>query len=131
MKLTLVIAAILSFTKIVFAYHLKKLKMKIIEDNYKIISVPTHGQIFALLRVNDLKRGYSIYKVADCRTCFMVPLNKNEMKTSQLRKSVELAHGNLPSALIFDQQKMVMRKGPFNLTTKMGKVEKTSVDTTK
>ena len=115
MKLVLAAAAIMALLSMetVFGYHLDKLKMKIMEDgmkfeetiyvdkndNYEIISVPNHNGLSALVLVNDFKHGHSIYKVADDKTCYVVPLSKNEEKPSKLKKSVEKVHGDFPLPL--------------------------------
>ena len=138
MKLTYVAAAMMAIISMgtVFGYRLDKLTMKIkengkelkesiyvdTEDNYEIFSVPAHGDRSALLLVNDFKRGYSIYKVADDVTCYVVPLDAKTEKPTQLKKSVEEVHNNFPSSSFTVEHKSLVKKGAFDLSTSMGKM---------
>ena len=139
MNLTFAVAAIMISIGTVLGYQqLEMVKMKIIEngkevdekiyvdknDNYEIVSVPAHGDLSALLLVKDFKRNSSIYKVADDRTCYVVPLDANEEKPTQLKKSVEKVHGTFPSATVTVQQRTFMKGEPLDLTTGIGKMAK-------
>lgn len=120
----------------VFTYRLEKLTMKIMEngkevdeqiyvdqkDNYEIFSVPAHGDRSALVLVNDFKRGYSIYKVADDESCYLVTLDAKTQKPTQLKKSVEAAHSKFPTSSFTVENKTFLKRGEFNLTTSMGKM---------
>ena len=138
MNCSFAVAVMISIISIgtVLGYQLEMLKVKIIEngkeldekiyvdkeDNYEIFSVPAHGDLSALLLVNDFKRNHSIYKVADDRTCYVVPLDANEEKPTQLKKSVEKVHGNFPSATVTVQHKTFLTKRALDLTTEIGKM---------
>jgi len=139
MNYTFAVAVIISMIYVgrsVFGYQLEMLKMKIIEngkeldekiyvdrdDKYEIFSVPAHGDLSALLLVNDFKRNNSIYKVADDRTCYVLPLDANEEKPMQLKKSVEKVHGNFPTATVTVQHKTFLKKRAFDLSTDIGKM---------
>jgi len=140
MNFTFTIAALLALISLgaVFAYKLEKLTMKIMEngvevdeqiyvdkkDNYEIFSVPAHGDLSALVLVNDFKRGYSIYKVADDEICYVVPLDAKMEKPSLLKKSVEEVHNTFPSSSFTRRNKTFLKKGAFDLTTSIGKMAK-------
>jgi len=139
MNLTFAVAAIMISIGTVLGYQqLEMVKMRIIEngkeldekiyvdknDNYEIVNVPAHGDLSALLLVKDFKRKQSIYKVADDKTCYVVPLDANDEKPTQLKKSVEKVHGNFPSATVTVQQRTFLNGGPLDLTTDIGKMAK-------
>lgn len=136
MKLTLALAVVMAIFSIgkVFGYKLDKMTMRIMEngkvvdekiyvdtkDNYEIFSVPAHDDRSALLLVNDFKRGYSIYKVADESICYIVPLDVNTKKPSQLKKSVKQVQNKFPSSKFTVEHKTFLKKGAFDLSTSMG-----------
>ena len=52
----------------------------------------------------------------------MVPRDVGTERPSKLRKSVVHVHGKFPTSSFTVQHKTFMKNGPFDLTTKMGKV---------
>ena len=138
MKISIIVLAII-LMKLFGTVHnarLEKLSMEVTEkgkkfnetiyvdnnDNYEIFKVPPHLNTSELILINDFKRGYSIYKVKDDATCYIVPLDPKTEKPMKLKKSVKEVHSVFPSSSFTVNHASLMKGEAFDLKSSMGKV---------
>jgi len=89
--------------------------------NYEFIKVPKHRHLSALTVFNNFKKGYSIYKVDEAKTCYVVPLDKELEDPKEMTAGIKKVHSKFPYHKFSVEIDSFFPKGRVSALTSAGK----------